>query len=172
MTEKTTENTAPLIDPTVAVNLGLEETPPEKAKTETKKKKKAADMGGFYWGTGRRKSSVARVRIKKGKGKILINKRQVDKYFVRKQDVDAVVAPLKAVEVEKTFDIFVNVKGGGTTGQSGAVKLGIARALIAYDDNMMQKLRDVGHLTRDSRMVERKKPGKPGARKSFQFSKR
>jgi len=87
-------------------------------------------------------------------------------------DRKAVLAPLKTVDVEKSFDVFVNVKGGGTTGQAGATLLGIARALKNYDENYIQPLRDGGHLTRDSRMVERKKPGQRGARKRFQFSKR
>ncbi len=128
--------------------------------------------GGFWWGTGRRKSSVARVRIKPGDGKLLINKKQLSDYFKREQDRKAVLAPLKAVDGEKSFDVFINAKGGGTTGQAGASVLGIARALKKYDENYIQVLRDGGHLTRDSRMVERKKPGQRGARKRFQFSKR
>jgi small subunit ribosomal protein S9 len=128
--------------------------------------------GGYWWGTGRRKSSVARVRIKPGSGKLTINKKELDDYFKRAQDRKAVLAPLKAVDAEKIFDIFINVKGGGTTGQSGASLLGIARALKKYDDSYLPALRDDGHLTRDPRMVERKKPGQRGARRRFQFSKR
>ena len=135
-------------------------------------KRKKADKGGFFWGTGRRKSSVARVRIKPGSGKLIVNKKELDDYFRRQQDREAVLAPLKAVQGESTFDIFINVKGGGTTGQSGASLLGIARALKNYDENYLQALRDSGHLTRDPRMVERKKPGQRGARRRFQFSKR
>jgi len=127
---------------------------------------------GYWWGTGRRKSSVARVRIKPGDGKLLINKRKLNDYFKRDQDRLVVLAPLKAVNVEKSFDVFVNVRGGGSTGQSGAARLGIARALKCYDENYMQPLRDGGHLTRDGRMVERKKYGQSGARKRYQFSKR
>ena len=130
------------------------------------------DKGGFYWGTGRRKSSVARVRIKPGEGKLVINKKTLEDYFKREQDRNAVLAPLKTVDAEKIFDIFVNVKGGGSTGQSGATLLGIARALKNYNEQYMQALRDGGYLTRDSRMVERKKPGQRGARRKFQFSKR
>ncbi|MGA1979239.1 MAG: 30S ribosomal protein S9 [Sedimentisphaerales bacterium] len=133
---------------------------------------KQPDKGGYCWGTGRRKTSVARVRIKPGDGKLLVNKRKLSDYFTREQDKEAVIAPLKAVEVEKAFDVFVNVRGGGTTGQSGAARLGIARALKNYDENYLQPLRDGGYLTRDSRMVERKKPGQSGARKRYQFSKR
>jgi small subunit ribosomal protein S9 len=128
--------------------------------------------GGYWWGTGRRKSSVARVRIKPGSGKLIVNKKQLDDYFKREQDRKAVTAPLKAVNAEKLFDVFINVKGGGTTGQSGASLLGIARALKNYDNGFVQALRDGGHLTRDPRMVERKKPGQAGARRRFQFSKR
>ena len=135
-------------------------------------KKEADKSGGFYWGTGRRKTSVARVRIKLGDGKLLINKRELGDYFVREQDRGAVLSPLKAVDAEKSFDIFVNVKGGGTSGQAGAVLLGVARALKNYDESYTQALRDGGYLTRDGRMVERKKPGQSGARKRFQFSKR
>jgi small subunit ribosomal protein S9 len=126
----------------------------------------------FIWGTGRRKTSVARVRIKAGKGELKINKKELTKYFTRPQDINAVLAPLKATDTQKSIDVLVNVKGGGITGQSGAVMLGIARALKIYDPQLTQKLRDGGYLTRDSRMVERKKPGQAGARKRFQFSKR
>ncbi len=139
--------------------------------TETAKKK-WPDKGGFYWGTGRRKSSVARVRLKPGEGKIIVNKKDMNDFFVLKQDQIAVMAPLKAIDGEKKFDVHINVKGGGTTGQAGASLLGIARALKEYDENLLQTLRDGGYLTRDSRMVERKKPGQCGARRSFQFSKR
>ena len=134
--------------------------------------RKGPDKAGFYWGTGRRKSSVARVRIKPGDGKLLINKKELAEYFKRQQDRNAVKAALIAVGVENSFDVFVNVNGGGTTGQSGAILLGIARALKNCDESYLPALRDGGHLTRDSRMVERKKPGQKGARKRFQFSKR
>jgi len=143
---------------------------------ESKPKKRpnpsSEPKGGYWWGTGRRKSSVARVRIKPGDGKLLINKRGLEDYFKRDQDRKSVLAPLKAVDAEKTFDVFVNVRGGGTTGQTGATVLGIARALKKYDENFTQRLRDEGYLTRDGRMVERKKPGQRGARRRFQFSKR
>lgn len=159
MTENKTEGTAKALD--------LDMTPETKQRIESKKPK-----DGYWWGTGRRKSSVARVRIRLGKGKLLVNKKELADYFKRQQDREAIIAPLKTVDVEKVFDIFVNVRGGGTTGQSGATRLGIARALKNYDENYMQPLRNSGHLTRDSRMVERKKPGQRGARKKFQFSKR
>lgn len=133
---------------------------------------KAESKGGYWWGTGRRKSSVARVRIKPGEGKLLVNKKELGDYFARQQDQNAVLAPLKAVNAANSFDVFINVKGGGTTGQSGAARLGIARALRNYDSTLVHTLRESGHLTRDARMVERKKPGKAGARRRFQFSKR
>jgi small subunit ribosomal protein S9 len=140
---------------------------------EGKSRKKSPDKGGFYWGVGRRKSAVARVRIKPGDGKLQVNKKELNDYFAREQDRKAVLAPLKAVDAEKMFDVFANVRGGGSTGQTGAVVLGIARALRNYDEEKyIQAMRDGGYLTRDSRMVERKKPGQSGARKRFQFSKR
>ncbi len=165
MAETETETKKPVI------TLGLK-TAEEKPQPTAEPAKKGPDKGGFWWGTGRRKSSVARVRIKPGEGKLLINKKELGDYFPREQDRQAVIAPLKTVEGEKSFDIFINAKGGGSTGQAGACVLGIARALKNYDENFLQQLRDGGHLTRDSRMVERKKPGQRGARRRFQFSKR
>jgi len=110
--------------------------------------------GGYWWGTGRRKSSVARVRIKPGSGKFVVNKKELDDYFKREQDRSSVMAPLKAVKAEKLFDVFINVKGGGTTGQSGAALLGIARALKKYDDSYLPMLRDGGHLTREDKEAQ------------------
>jgi len=127
---------------------------------------------GYWWGTGRRKTSVARVRIRPGSGKLMVNKRDLDDYFKRDQDRKAVVAPLKLLHAEKSFDVFVNVRGGGMTGQAGAALLGVARALKTYDENYTGALRNNGLLTRNPRMVERKKPGQAGARRRFQFSKR
>jgi len=133
---------------------------------------KGKEKYGYWWGTGRRKCAVARVRIRPGSGKLIVNKKDLSDFFAREQDRAAVVAPLKSVHAEKAFDVFINVKGGGTTGQAGASLLGVARALKSYDENYIQALRDGGHLTRDPRMVERKKPGQRGARRRFQFSKR
>ncbi len=147
-------------------------SPVQTPQTSAAPARKEPDKGGFFWGTGRRKSSVARVRIKPGEGKMLVNKKELDKYFAREQDRRAVVAPLKTINSEKAFDIFINVKGGGPTGQSGAAMLGIARALRNYDPSLISTLRDGGYLTRDGRMVERKKPGQSGARRRYQFSKR
>jgi small subunit ribosomal protein S9 len=137
-----------------------------------KTKKELPDRGGFIWGTGRRKSSVARVRIRPGSGELTVNKKKVEDYFKLDKDRSAVHAPLTAVGGGKGFDIIITVQGGGTTGQAGAVMLGIARALKSYDPNFLGELREGGYLTRDSRMVERKKYGKAGARRSYQFSKR
>ena len=150
------------------------ENPEVKTEAETKKASNPSSepKGGYWWGTGRRKSSVARVRIKPGSGKMVVNKKNLDEYFKREQDRKAVLSPLKAVKAENMFDVFINVKGGGTTGQSGASLLGVARALRNYDESYIHALRDGGHLTRDPRMVERKKPGQRGARRRFQFSKR
>jgi small subunit ribosomal protein S9 len=141
----------------------------------------------YHWGTGRRKTAVARVRLIEGSGKILINDRELESYFTEDKDRSAVVAPLVATDMRNRLDVFVNVKGGGFTGQAGAVCQGVARALkemfgpapaaegAAEEEQgggMAKKLRDSGYLTRDGRMKERKKYGKKGARKSFQFSKR
>ncbi len=126
----------------------------------------------YFWGTGRRKTSIARVRIKPGTGKFEINKRPIDKYFAEERDRSDIVAPLKATETLSKVDVFVNVKGGGPSGQAGAIVLGVARALKKANAEYDDALRDGGYLTRDSRMVERKKYGRAGARRSFQFSKR
>jgi len=130
------------------------------------------DKFGVAMGTGRRKSSVARVRIKEGDGKLSINGRSLDGYFQIERDRNNVEAPLRATESSGKVDVWVRVQGGGTTGQAGAIVLGIARALQAMDPNLHEKLAEGGYLTRDSRMVERKKYGYKKARKSFQFSKR
>ena len=121
---------------------------------------------------GRRKRSVARVRFIKGKGKILINDREAIDYFKRSSLVMELKEPLSIVDFDNKSDIVVNVNGGGLSGQAGAVRLGIARTLEAMSPDFRSKLKKAGMLTRDSRVVERKKPGQPGARKKFQFSKR
>jgi small subunit ribosomal protein S9 len=126
----------------------------------------------YFWGTGRRKSSVARVRVRPGSGKFEVNKRPLDAYFSEERDRQDAVAPLKATETLGKVDVFVNVKGGGITGQAGAILLGVARALKLANPEYDDVLRAGGFLTRDSRMKERKKYGQRGARRSFQFSKR
>lgn len=130
------------------------------------------DKFGVAMGTGRRKTSVARVRIKEGTGVISINGRTLEDYFCTERDRAAIVAPLKATERFGKVDVWVRVRSGGTTGQTGAVVLGISRALTAIDESLHTTLSHGGFLTRDERMVERKKYGYKKARKSFQFSKR
>ena len=125
-----------------------------------------------FYGTGRRKSSVARVYLKPGKGNITVNKRELDDYFGLETLKTIVRQPLVATETEKKYDINVNVKGGGTTGQAGAIRHGIARALLKVDDDFRPALKAGGFLTRDPRMKERKKPGLKAARRAPQFSKR
>lgn len=127
---------------------------------------------GYVWGTGRRKTSVARVRIRPGTGSFQVNGRDVDEYFRIERDRRSVRVPLEVTQTHKHVDVFVNVRGGGTSGQAGAISLGVARALKAVNRAYEPLLRDRGLLTRDSRQVERKKPGRPGARRRFQFSKR
>lgn len=128
--------------------------------------------GGYWWGTGRRKTAVARVRIRPGSGKFLINQREVNEFFREPRDQGDAAAPLEATKTQGKIDVLVSVEGGGMTGQAGAVKLGLSRALLAYDPTLEPVLRENDLLTRDSRKVERKKPGQAGARKRFQFSKR
>ena len=123
-------------------------------------------------GTGRRKSSVARVRVRPGSGKITVNKRDFEEYFVNDQDRKTVLGPLDAVGKKSEVDVVIRVHGGGNTGQAGACRMGIARALVSFDTEAFQEMRDGGFLTRDSRMKERKKPGLRGARRGTQFSKR
>ena len=136
----------------------------------TVKKDKAT---GYFLGTGRRKSSVARVRIRSGgDGKILINKRELNDYFPNPQDRKELLAPLESSGKQDEVDVLINVSGGGTTGQSGACRMGIARALVGVDAELEAQLRGGGFLTRDARMKERKKPGLHGARRGTQFSKR
>jgi len=126
----------------------------------------------YFWGTGRRKSSVARVRLRAGTGKYEVNKRPLDVYFSEEKDRADAVAPLKATETLGKVDVFVNVGGGGISGQAGAIVLGVARALKQANLEYESALRAGGYLTRDGRMKERKKPGQRGARRGFQFSKR
>jgi small subunit ribosomal protein S9 len=123
-------------------------------------------------GTGRRKTSVARVRIRAGEGKIVINNRSLEDYFAIEQDRNRVVAPLDHVGRRSQLDVRIRVHGGGSTGQSGACMLGIARALLAHDSELKEPLHGSGFLTRDARMKERKKCGLHGARRGTQFSKR
>ncbi len=125
------------------------------------------------WTTGRRKEAVARVRLKAGAGNIEINGRTLDQYFGGREVAKMVLKqPLQLVEMEDKVDLAINVKGGGLNGQSGAIRHGIARALAEHNPELRPPLKKAGMLTRDSRTVERKKYGQPGARRRFQFSKR
>ena len=125
-----------------------------------------------YYGTGRRKRSVARVFIKRGKGEIQVNKKPLDEFFDRETARMIVRQPLEQTDLSDKIDVIATVRGGGGSGQAGAIRHGLSRALLAYDDNLRSALRERGFLTRDARRVERKKVGLKKARKATQFSKR
>jgi small subunit ribosomal protein S9 len=125
-----------------------------------------------YYGTGRRKSSTARVYMTKGKGKIVVNERPLDEFFGRETARMIVRQPLEKLEMMENFDINATVTGGGISGQAGAIRLGLTRALIEYDEELRRPLRKAGYVTRDAREVERKKVGLHKARKATQYSKR
>lgn len=125
-----------------------------------------------YYGTGRRKTASARVFLRPGKGTIEVNKQDIEAYFTRETLKMVVKQPLQLTETTEKFDILVSVAGGGPTGQAGAIRHGISRALLEYNNELRERLKSAGFLTRDSRKKERKKYGQPGARKRFQFSKR
>jgi small subunit ribosomal protein S9 len=127
---------------------------------------------GDALGTGRRKTAVARVRVRAGSGQVTINKRSLEEYFPNVQDQRNVLGTLEEVGHRNDVDVLIRVTGGGPTGQSGACRMGMARALVSYDGESFQPLRDGGFLTRDSRRKERKKYGLRGARRGVQFSKR
>ena len=129
-------------------------------------------IGNWNYGTGRRKSSVARVFIKKGDGKITVNGKTLEQYFGRQTSIMIVKQPLLLTNNDGTFDLKINVKGGGESGQAGAVRHGVTRALIDYDVALKPELSRAGFVTRDAREVERKKVGLHGARRRKQFSKR
>jgi small subunit ribosomal protein S9 len=124
------------------------------------------------YGTGRRKTSTARVFLRPGSGNITVNDRSLDQFFGRKTARMIVRQPLELVQLETKFDVSVTVKGGGTTGQAGAIRHGLTRALMEYDETLRKQLRDAGYVTRDAREVERKKVGFRKARRGTQFSKR
>lgn len=125
-----------------------------------------------YYGTGRRKRSTARVYLRPGDGAITVNSRPLDQFFGRKTARMIVRQPLEVADLEGKFDVTVRVRGGGTTGQAGAIRHGLTRALLAYDEGLRRKLREAGFVTRDAREVERKKVGLRKARKATQYSKR
>ncbi|MGF0039516.1 30S ribosomal protein S9 [Peptoniphilaceae bacterium SGI.131] len=129
-------------------------------------------MSNQFQGTGRRKTSVARVRIIPGTGSFIVNKKNLEDYFAYQTLIDLAKSPLVLTENEASFDVIVSVKGGGYTGQAGAIRHGLSRALLASDEELKGELKRAGFLTRDSRKKERKKPGLKKARKSSQFSKR
>ena len=129
-------------------------------------------MGKYYWGTGRRKTSVARVRIKAGNGNIEVNDKKYDDYFQTKKQEDLVMQPLDLLGMQDRYDIFVNVNGGGLNGQAGAIRHGISRALVEMDESLRNELKQAGFLKRDDRMKERRKYGRKKARKRKQTSKR
>ena len=173
MTEEQSQRT-PLIDSEKAKSV-VQDSAPTPSSPQVQPENPAISTLGdkeYIWGLGRRKKSVARVRIRPGSGKILINKRDVDKYFTNLRDQKDVRSPLVATDNLERFDVWVNVYGGGSTGQAGAVVLGIARALMKADSDTYGTLKGKGYLTRDSRIKERKKYGQRGARRGFQFSKR
>ena len=125
-----------------------------------------------FLGTGRRKTSTARVRLSEGSGKLVVNGREFERYFSHENFAKQAYAPLLTVDLREKIDVTVNVAGGGVAGQAGAVAHGIARALQKLNPELRAALKKAGHITRDPREKERKKPGQPGARKRFQFSKR
>ena len=129
-------------------------------------------VGDYYYGTGRRKSAVARVFLKPGKGEIVVNGKAIDKFFGRETGRMVVRQPLELTKSLASFDIRVNVYGGGESGQAGAVRHGISQALAKFEPGLRSAMKQSGFLTRDSRVVERKKYGRAGARRRFQFSKR
>ena len=131
-----------------------------------------AVINPWTWGLGRRKSATARVRLQPGAGAIIINGKPLEAYVCTTQTRNSVTSALECTESVAQYDIFCNVRGGGTTGQAGAVSLGLARALLKINPATFDALRDNGLLTRDQRMKERKKYGRRGARRGFQFSKR
>jgi small subunit ribosomal protein S9 len=141
------------------------------AETETTQET-VKSTGSFTWGLGRRKSSIARVRVKPGTGNFLVNGKPFDDFFCTLQGRLRARAALVTAEAEGNYDVFCNVNGGGITGQADAVRLGLARALLKLNPALDEAFRDEGLLTRDARMVERKKYGRRGARRGFQFSKR
>ncbi|MCH8824491.1 MAG: 30S ribosomal protein S9 [Planctomycetes bacterium] len=172
-----------------AEKIAIAEKPAKSTKTAKKAKTSKADAakpakapvgpsggtpadGHWWWGTGRRKTAVARVRIRPGTGKFIVNKKPYDEYFNEERDRNDMMNVLQKTSTEGGVDIYVNVHGGGYMGQAGAIVLGIARALRKYDETLEPILRSNAFLSRDPRKVERKKYGQRGARRKFQFSKR
>lgn len=126
----------------------------------------------WAWGTGRRKAAIARVRVRAGSGKVIVNKKPLEEFFRIERNRGKAMAPLRTAKLEGRVDVYVNCTGGGITGQSEAMLMGLARALVQFDRGTEAAMRQAGHLTRDARRVERKKYGQAGARRKFQYSKR
>ena len=167
-TQPTAEPTPPPAEPATAPPAAVEAPKVEEIRTAP-----PLPAGTqFIRATGRRKKAVAQIRLRPGSGNFMVNKRKVEDYFHVPQDLNAAYQPLHVLKMAKSWDIWVNVSGGGSTGQAGAVMLGLARALMKVMKDEESALRDVGLLTRDARMKERKKYGQKGARKRFQYSKR
>ncbi len=172
------EQSSDALGEAIGVAIAPSETPEESPMV--RREPKLADKHGWWWGTGRRKTAVARVRIKSAKPDAAglriqaSNKRfrTIEDYFSEFRDREDCVAPLKLTGTADQFEVIIRVQGGGPTGQAQAIRLGIARALRDFDPNLEHSLREKHMLTRDARKVERKKYGQPGARKRFQFSKR
>jgi small subunit ribosomal protein S9 len=158
--------------PTTIVKSMSDIAPSATPEVVSQKKKAGKDAAGRAYGTGRRKNSVARVWIKSGSGKIVVNHKELDQYFARDTHRRLLSQPFTVTKTLGQFDVFCTVKGGGLSGQAGAIRHGVSRALDNFDSNFHGELKHHGLLTRDSRVVERKKYGKHGARKSTQFSKR
>ena len=167
-----TEETAPPEEAPAAAEAAPETPAPAEEAAPPETLKKSPARAGVCRGTGRRKTSVARVRVRAGGGAILVNGRPFEQYFPSEQDRVMVLAPLKAAELAESLDVFARVEGGGLTGQSGAVRMGVARALREYNPGLELLLRRGGWLTRDARRKERKHYGRRGARRSFQWTKR
>ena len=140
--------------------------------TVTAKADQGPDSKGWFWGTGRRKTAVARVRVKPGKGEFLVNDKPLEVYFTEERDQKGILAILEKTNLKGSVDVRVSTDGGGFTGQTGAVILGLGRAVREFDPGLEPILRENDFLTRDSRKVERKKYGQAGARRRYQFSKR
>jgi len=162
------------IDPTAAVvsstaTAAPPQSPPAPAPAV---RRQPASAGNWWWGTGRRKTAVARVRIRPGDGQFIVNERPYEKFFTEERDRKDLMNVLEKTNTRGAIDVHVSVKGGGYTGQAGAILLGLGRALNRYDANLEAILREHNFLTRDDRKVERKKYGQSGARRRFQFSKR
>jgi len=163
---------APATSPVLPAGTTLPTPSPEKPVGQPERPAPPPGPRTYTWGVGRRKSAVARVRIATGTGKIEVNGRTLNEYFTAEKDRKAIFGPLEVTSTGGRLDVFVNASGGGPTGQTGAIVMGLGRALAKYDSALEVPLRHSGFLTRDSRMKERKKYGQRGARRRFQFSKR